>query len=737
MRASPAILATFLAAMISGSVCAGPLVIEETARILPPEAGYGFSGDVAIDGNTAIVVGGRPYGEPLEDYSDIAAFLFERNAAGTWTFVRKLVERTQVFAPESSMAVAIRAGVAAVSSDGLHVFERTAAGWVEATASGAPNGTDLEIDGGTILASNFNCGWKAEPYRKAPNGAWTPFGQITGVALPCQAGIRGGDVDISGNRAILMNELLGQVPVSEARIYEVGAAPPWVHVATLTSPVSEINSRFGPLLALRNGIAVVAGTPIGPEGSFPPGTYVFERNSGGVWNLASRVQWPDGMFDSARALHLRDNWLLQGQWTQDLAIDTIGVYQRQSNGTFKYLAKLIPGRRGPSPESLLNSVGISGRTVIASGTDAAHIYDLPASFAQPAVQQEDFQVGNAPRWTPLAGSSFAVAGSGIARVYRQSSVAGNAASLLGNTSWQNQAIEADVRPTAFSGADRWVGLVVRYADAGNYYYVTLRSSNVIELRRIVNGQFITLGTAPLPVTLNKNYRLRLQAIGTYIKVYVDGVAVPQLEVSDAELRQGQAGVMMYRARADYDNVVVSPNPHTRVFNTGFGGGSGTYPWVTTGRWTLEREGDLFATIVFRQSDLSGGARAVTGVAIDDQIVSVTTRPLAFSGNDRWFGVVARYRDDGNYYYVTLRNSNVIALRKLVNGVIHDIATAPLSVAVGTTYKLRLEAVGTSLRAYVNGVLVLQGTDTSHSVGTYGMAMYKASVTYDDFLAYQP
>ncbi len=37
----------------------------------------------------------------------------------------------------------------------------------------------------------------------------------------------------------------------------------------------------------------------------------------------------------------------------------------------------------------------------------------------------------------------------------------------------DQIVAADLRPTQFSGADRWVGLIARYRDDTNYHYVTL------------------------------------------------------------------------------------------------------------------------------------------------------------------------------------------------------------------------------------------------------------------------
>ncbi len=133
--------------------------------------------------------------------------------------------------------------------------------------------------------------------------------------------------------------------------------------------------------------------------------------------------------------------------------------------------------------------------------------------------QDGFEDGNASDWTPHAGSSFSVATSN-SRVYRQASTTGNAASIWGNTDRTHQAVEADIKPTAYATTtgDKWFGLVSRYIDANNYYYVTIRNNNTVLLRRMVNGVFTTLDSAPLTVTLNRTYRVRLEAIGTRLRL---------------------------------------------------------------------------------------------------------------------------------------------------------------------------------------------------------------------------
>ena len=99
--------------------------------------------------------------------------------------------------------------------------------------------------------------------------------------------------------------------------------------------------------------------------------------------------------------------------------------------------------------------------------------------------------------------------------------------------------------------------------------------------------------------------------------------------------------------------------------------------------------------------------------------------------------MARFVDASNYYYMTVRSSNTLSLRKLTNGAITVLATVPLTVSADTSYALRLEAVGSQLRGYVNGRLLLEATDTTHARGMGGAVMFKTSADFLNYRAYQP
>jgi hypothetical protein len=300
-----------------------------------------------------------------------------------------------------------------------------------------------------------------------------------------------------------------------------------------------------------------------------------------------------------------------------------------------------------------------------------------------------------------------------------------------------------VKPTAVNGNDRWVGLATRRTDASNYYYVTLRSSGIIQLKRMQDGVYATIDSASVPWALNRTYRLRLESVGTLQRVYVDGNLV--LEAWDDALSHGRAALLSYRAAADYDNVIVSPFLTETIYAASDGLNYSPpllqpLPWnySGTGQWSWQSGG---AGVYFNQASTADVARAVVGpdqIINTDQIVQARVRPRAFNAaGSPWFGVMARYNDPYNYVYVTLRKSNTVSLRKLVNNSIVELGIAVLTVTPNTWYTVRLEAVGSRLRTYVNGRLVLEATDPQPVIGRVGLVTYRTAADFDDIRAVVP
>lgn len=696
-----------------------PPVLEPTVTLTTPDPGFAETDAVAIDGDVAIVAYKKDDFDLESDQFifDRLPVIYHRNGSGAWQVMQTLPTIPDGGQSAEPGFLAIRGNLIAYAVTGrLFVYERNASGWQPSAidpyaVAGQPY--DVDIDNGTIVVAAMTCGHaEAQAYMKNAAGTWVRVGTASS-APTTPICYRRTDIGtaISGNTTLLA---VARLADGSGVAYFFNGAP-----STWSTPALTVNYPNG------------GGTPVASSGDLAiiAGSQLYRR-SGGVWSFKENLQREEYGTGAARA-SLRGNLaaLSFDRW--------ISLFQVSTTGSASEIARLTP----PGDYAGVNQFDISGRRIITDafqwrGDDPnigkAFIFEVPAPLpTQPTPIQETFQSGNAAHWTPLAGGSWSVAATTVSRVYRQASLAGAATSVLSNSDWNNQSVQADVRPTAFSGSDRWFGLAVRRVDTANYYYVTARSSGVLQLKKMMNGAIQTLASVDLPISAGTDYRLRLEAIGTTLRVYVNGIE--QLKAFDASLTHGQAALMTYKAAADYDNVILSPSPQSTLFNDEFTHSPDAWTPVA-GQWSRTP----YPNEARVQSSTTGGASAYTGNSNADQSIYARVRQTAVgTGTQPWFGLFARYRDPDNYYYVTVRNSNEISLRRLVNGSTRVLDSAPFNVSVGNWYELRLEAIQDQLRVYVGNRLILEATDATLTEGRFGAVMYKAAAYYDDVIVTQP
>ncbi|WP_161813615.1 hypothetical protein [Steroidobacter agaridevorans] len=724
---------TFLAllSMTPLAGMSGPLVLEESARIPSPDPSYDWPTAVAIDGEWLLASGSR-YDDTL--YVSNVTWLYQRQPDGSWSPVRQLHQFTFYDdINEPSVRLAIEDDVAVIVKESASwIFMRQGGTWSEVASPIQTNGMDLALNGGTIVVTNGYCDWSSNVYRRHPTSGEWQLVRSTPAVPPgpddlCENEDQRGDVDVAPNGNTTIESIYAPQLYPRISEGEFGQIPYQLIVQSPEHP----DGGYGAPVAIDSGYALAGGPAA-------RGALAFRRDpTTAIYTSTDRLQRPDFLdVYSPRDIEMSETLAmltqpidrLHGQYT-----GSISLFERDGQGTYRHAAKLLASDRGPD-QYFGNWADLRGRQVAVGvlANRSVYVYELPPSFEQPATLQDSFEDGNASDWNPLAGSSFTVATTAASRVYRQTSTVSNAAALWSNTDRTNQSIEADIKPTAFASTpgDKWFGLVTRYTDAANYYYITIRNNNTLLLRRMVNGTFTTLASAELAVTLNRSYRVRLETIGTRLRVFVDNRLLA--EASDDALDHGRAGVMMYKTQADVDNVVLSSNPQTTLATHQFASQrDSSWEWDQTGTW------NRLADFTYTQSDMTSGARAITGIATGDQIIHSRMRRTATAGANNWFGLAARYRDEGNYYYVTLRNDNTVSLKKLVGGSIVELDSAPLSIGTNNWYRVRFEAIGAQLRVYINEVLRLEAVDSSHASGRYGPIMYKTTTQYDDVVAVEP
>ena len=736
------LLALLIACGTLTAAQARPLQIEEKSRIERPNSSLDYFGELlGLDGDDALITVGQYFEkEPWDELDDeyrYELWLFRR-VNNVWTPVR-VVLTTSIGWPDirAGAGLAMKNGVAAFAP-GPAILEKINGDWLRPqvirTGSSGP-GRHVAIDGGRIFYGGSDSTFQGTLIEKnSSTGVWQDTSHMYGEYRGGDIEFYGRDVDLSGDRAVVYS------PYSEG--------PPM-----RPTPNVAIFQNFGGTTGWANdsGIGSTTDAPIGGEveilgddifSNAYLGTHVFRRQANGEWPKVDSLQPLTSHLGGSAAyrMHKSDLFIMQNNFNYDRDAWVVNVFAKVANGSYDHVATLVSSKGGS-----LGEFAISGRSVIAAcydgdGVVEACYFELPTSLTQPARVQDTLSGSTPTGWTLSAGSQFSIVQSGVSRVLRQTETVSPAThtAVLTASNWTNQSIQADIRPTAFNGNDRWVGLAAHYRDASNFYYVTLRSSGSVALKKIVNGVFSTIASAPIEVGINRTYRVRLESVGTRQRVYVNGV--PMLDADDTAIPSGRAGLLTYRAAANFDNVIVSPTATATLYVGAPDFNDGLWTYSGAGQWNTTISGDLPDSLKYMQSSLAGDARAVIGVATDDQSVDVRARATTFaggSGGDRWFGAIARYSNETNYYYFSLRSSNTLSLRKVINGEVTVLRSAPLPVVPGRRYRLRLEAVGSQLRAYVNGTLWLETTDTSHARGQTGIVTYRTAAEFDDYRAIQP
>ena len=536
------------AACVSGVAQARPVIIEESARITDPNpADEIFGWQVAIDGDFAVGIGYRTIPDPTGNDDTLRTVYLFHLVNGAWTFVRPLVQSLESNEGDgtASHGVDMRNGVIAAAMQPLYIFERSGADYVQKAViqTGEMRGDDVYIDGGVRIIFGGAC-WGATTYIKESDGTWGTEAFLPGDFCGSTDGASGGPVALGGEWAVVsdpFNE--DQLPGPALTIFRHLAG--WAQTQREVVPEGHIAGQVALLTAFEeNPYLFVDDLP-------RLGTAIYRKDDNQVWSRQGTLHTPgdwmsdnnsSGLYPHGHSIEATPDFVMRHIWDGDLDRDVVQVFTKGLNN-YVHVATLRPSDGG----ILTGRISISGRRVLlGGGSGAAYYFELPANLTAPALIQDTFPGTTAPGWTILPGSQFSVATTANTRVFRQSSTAGDAGAVLDAADWTNQSIQADVKPTAVNGSNRWVGLATRRTDAANYYYAALRSSGIVELKRMHQGAFQTLASASVPFALNRTYRLQLESAGTLHRVYVDGVRM--LEARDGDLTHGRAALLSYKVR---------------------------------------------------------------------------------------------------------------------------------------------------------------------------------------------
>jgi pectate lyase len=238
---------------------------------------------------------------------------------------------------------------------------------------------------------------------------------------------------------------------------------------------------------------------------------------------------------------------------------------------------------GPSRTPTPSGRSTKGRllavlSVAVVATLAVFMAVVPSASAA-TLFSDNFEDGNADGWSK-SGGDWSVLADG-SQAYRQSNLGSELARAFGgSTSWTNYTVQARVKPLAFDGSGRYVGISARTSGATKFYRLALLNNNRAELQA-VNGSSVTvIGGVSRTVSVGTWYTLRIDVSGSTISGFVNGAAVASGNNTMED--NGRIALQTFHATASFDDVIVSDTVGTPP-TTSSSTSTSTRPPTTTTR----------------------------------------------------------------------------------------------------------------------------------------------------------
>jgi len=270
-------------------------------------------------------------------------------------------------------------------SGSAYIFERDSGGsWSEVAkllasdaASGDNFGFSVSISGDKAIVGAFNNddagnrSGSAYIFERDSGGSWSEVAKLLASDAGDSADF-GGSVSISGDRAIV-GARFGEgasTRAGSAYIFERDSGGIWNEVAKLTASDGQIFDGFGDSVSISGDRAIV-GADDDDDVVIGQGTgsaYIFERDSGGIWSevaklTASDIAAGDNFGDS---VSISGDRAIVGAFANDDAGSMSGsayIFERDSGGSWSEVAKLLASDAVASDDFGF-SVSISGDRAI-------------------------------------------------------------------------------------------------------------------------------------------------------------------------------------------------------------------------------------------------------------------------------------------------------------------------------------------------------------------------------------
>jgi hypothetical protein len=180
-------------------------------------------------------------------------------------------------------------------------------------------------------------------------------------------------------------------------------------------------------------------------------------------------------------------------------------------------------------------------------------YGLPIHPPVTTLFSDDFNDGNAVGWTNYGGTWAVQSG-------EYSVEAGSGVKSIANgTNFSNFTYEADIKVSSGTGNTNG-GLLFRTANPGvgvdayqGYYVGISANGDFIQLGK-ANNNWTELSKVTMPIDADVTYHLKVIAAGSSIKIYVNDMVTPKININDTSFTSGAIGVRTFNTHTHFDNI---------------------------------------------------------------------------------------------------------------------------------------------------------------------------------------
>jgi len=161
-------------------------------------------------------------------------------------------------------------------------------------------------------------------------------------------------------------------------------------------------------------------------------------------------------------------------------------------------------------------------------------------------------------------------------------------------------------------------------------------------------------------------------------------------------------------------------------------------WATSqgSSWGVRTDPQLVSNVYTQTETTSTAPNLATAgdVAWRDVVVEADVEILGFNGSSSSYmaGVCVRVRDAANFYLIGVRsNDGKVGLRRYADGGTNLVQSSFDQGVTGVWYHLRVEAIGSTITAFLDDAMMFSETDSTHASGGIALCTVRASASFDN------